>query len=73
MDHSCIHLALRILVTAMECAHVFGFFHTLIRFAKFSAKIVLIAKLLQNNLNLNDFEYSRHLKARIIEKRPKKI
>ena len=31
-----------------------------------------MAKLLQNNLNLNDFEYSRYLKARKIEKRPKK-
>ena len=46
---------------------------TLIHFAKFSAKIVLMAKLLQNNSNLNDFEYSRYLKARKIEKRPKKI
>jgi hypothetical protein len=45
----------------------------LIRFAKFSAKIVLIAKLLQNNSNLNDFEYSRYLKARKIEKRPKEF
>ena len=44
---------------------------TLIHFAKFSAKIVLMAKLLQNNSNLNDFEQSRHLKARKIEKRPK--
>ena len=40
-------------------------------FAKFSAKIVLLTKLLQNNSNLNDFEYSRYLKARKIEKRPK--
>ena len=35
------------------------------------SKIVLMAKLLQNNSNLNDFEQSRHLKARKIEKRPK--
>ena len=46
---------------------------TLIQAAKFSAKTVLLAKLLQNNSNLNDFEYSRHLKARKIEKRPKKF
>ena len=32
-----------------------------------------MAKLLQNNSNLNDFEYSRYLKARKIEKRPKNI
>ena len=32
--------------------------YTLIRFVKFSAKTVLMAKLLQNNSNLNDFEYS---------------
>ena len=44
---------------------------TLIQAAKFQAKTVLVAKLLQNNSNLNDFEYSRHLKARKIEKRPK--
>ena len=30
-----------------------------------------MAKLLQNNSNLNDFEYSRHLKARKIEKKAK--
>ena len=36
------------------------------------SKIVLMAKLLQNNLNLNDFEYSRYLKARKIEERQKK-
>ena len=35
------------------------------------SKIVLMAKLLQNNLNLNDFEYSRYLKARKIAERPK--
>ena len=46
---------------------------TLIQAAKFSAKTVLMAKLLQNNSNLNDYEYSRHLKARKIEKRPKQI
>ena len=44
---------------------------TLIQFAKFSAKILLMAKLLQNYSNLNDLEYSRHLKARKVEKRPK--
>ena len=44
---------------------------TLIRFAKFSAKNVLMAKLLQNGSNLKDLEYSRHLKARKIEIRPK--
>ena len=47
--------------------------YTLIQAATFSAKTVLLAKLLQNNSNLNDFEYSRHLKARKIEKRPKKF
>ena len=47
--------------------------HTLICFAKYSAKNVFMAKLLQNNSNLNDFEYSTHLKARKIYKRPKKI
>jgi hypothetical protein len=47
--------------------------YTLIRFGKFSAKTVLMAKLLQNNSNLNDLEYSRHLKARKIEKRTRKI
>ena len=31
-----------------------------------------MAKLLQNNANLNDFEYSTHLKARKIEKKTKK-
>ena len=42
--------------------------------AKFSAKTVLMAKLLQNNSNLNDFEYSRHLKVRkIFKKGQKKI
>ena len=46
---------------------------TLIHFAKFSAKIVLMAKLPQNNSNLNDFEQSRQLKARKIEKKAKKI
>ena len=46
---------------------------TLIRFAKFLAKTVFIVKLLQNNSNLNDFEYSTDLKAKIIEKRQKKI
>ena len=30
------------------------------------SKIVLMAKLLQNNSNLNDFEYSRYLKAKKI-------
>ena len=45
--------------------------YTLIQAAKFTAKTLLMAKLLQNNSNLNDFEYSRHLKARKIEKRPK--
>ena len=44
---------------------------TLIQFAKFSAKILLMAKLLQNYSNLNDLEYSRHLMARKVEKRPK--
>ena len=48
-------------------------YYTLIHFAKFSAKIVLMAKLLQNNSNLNGFECSRYLKARKIEKRQKKI
>ena len=33
---------------------------TLIRFAKFSAKTVLLTKLFQNDSNLNDFEYLRH-------------
>ena len=47
--------------------------NTLIRSAKFSAKTVLMAKLLRKKSNLNDFEYSRYLKARKIEKRPKKI
>ena len=46
--------------------------HTLICFAKYSAKNVFMAKLLQNNANLNDFEYSTHLKARKIEKKTKK-
>ena len=46
---------------------------TLIWAAKFSAKTVSMPKVLQNNSNLNDFEYSRHLKARKIEKRPKKF
>ena len=32
---------------------------TLIRFVKFSAKTVLMAKFLQNNSSLNDVEYSR--------------
>ena len=40
---------------------------------KILGKNYLVAKLLQNNSNLNDFEYSRHLKTRKIEKRPKKI
>ena len=31
-----------------------------------------MAKLLQNNSNLNDLEYSRHLKVRKIEKKAKK-
>ena len=44
---------------------------TLIQFAKFSAKILLMAKLLQNYSNFNDLEYSRHLMARKVEKRPK--
>ena len=44
---------------------------TLIQFAKFSAKILLMAKLHQNYSNLNDLEYSRHLMARKVEKRPK--
>ena len=48
--------------------HVLG---TLIQFAKFSAKILLTAKLLQNYSNLNNLEYSRHLKARKVKKRPK--
>ena len=30
-----------------------------------------MAKMLQNNSNLNDFEYSRHLKVRKIEKKAK--
>ena len=47
--------------------------NTLIQFAKFSAKILLIAKLLQNYSNLTYLEYSRHLKARNVEKRPKKF
>ena len=47
--------------------------YTLIWFAKFSAKTVLMATLLQNNSNLNELEYSRHLKASKIEKRSKKI
>ena len=45
---------------------------TLIRFAKFSAITVLMAKLLQNYSDLNDLEYSRHLKVRKIEKKAKK-
>ena len=45
--------------------------NTLIQFAKFSAKNLLMAKLLQNYSNLNDLEYSRHLMARKVEKRPK--
>ena len=40
---------------------------------KFFSKNYLMAKLLQNNSNLNDLEYSRHLKARKVEKRPKKF
>ena len=32
-----------------------------------------MAKLVQNNSNLNDFEYSRNLKARKVKKRSKKI
>ena len=32
-----------------------------------------MAKMLQNNSNLNDFEYSRHLKVRKIEKKAKKF
>ena len=46
---------------------------TLIQFARFSAKILLMAKLLQNYSNLSDLEYSRHQKARKVEKRKKKI
>ena len=46
---------------------------TLIRFANFWAKIISMAKLLQNYSNLNDFDYSRCRKVRKIEKRPKKI
>ena len=37
------------------------------------SKIVLLAKLLQNNSNLNNFEYSKYLKARKIEKRSQKF
>ena len=48
------------------CSHSY----TLIQFAKFSAKILLMVKLLQNYSNLNYLEYSRHLKARKVEKRP---
>ena len=40
---------------------------------EFFSKNCLMAKLLQNNSNLNDFEYSRHLKVRKIEKKAKKI
>ena len=40
---------------------------------EFFSKIYLMAKLLQNNSNLNDLEYSRHLKVRKIEKKAKKI
>ena len=36
---------------------------------EFFSKNYLMAKLLQNNSNLNDFEYSRHLKTRKIEKK----
>ena len=39
---------------------------------KFFSKNYLMAKLLQNNSNLNDLEYSRHLKVRKIEKKAKK-
>ena len=34
---------------------------TLIRFAKISPKTVLMAKLFQNNSNLNNFDYSRRV------------
>ena len=40
---------------------------------EFFSKKYLMAKLLQNNSNLNDLEYSRHLKVRKIEKKAKKI
>ena len=50
-----------------------GLLFTLIQFVKFSAKILLMAKLLQNYSNLNYLGYSRHLKARKVEKRPKKF
>ena len=39
---------------------------------EFFSKNYLMAKLLQNNSNLNDLEYSRHLKVRKIEKKAKK-
>ena len=38
---------------------------------EFFSKNYLMAKLLQNNSNLNDLEYSRHLKVRKIEKKAK--
>ena len=40
---------------------------------EFFSKIYLMAKLLQNNSNLNDLEYSRHLKVRKIEKKGQKF
>ena len=40
---------------------------------EFFSKIYLMAKLLQKNSNLNDLEYSRHMKVRKIEKKAKKI
>ena len=40
---------------------------------EFFSKNYLMAKLLQNNSNLNDLEYSRHLKVRKIEKKAKKF
>ena len=40
---------------------------------EFFSENYLMAKLLQNNSNLNDLEYSRHLKVRKIEKKAKKF
>ena len=39
---------------------------------EFFSKHYLMAKLLQNKSNLNNLEYSRHLKVRKIEKKAKK-
>ena len=49
-----------------------GTFHT-DPVCEFFSKNYLMAKLLQNNSNLNDLEYSRHLKVRKIEKKAKQF